>query len=147
MLTNWSSIFSLFLSHDHVILHLHFTTMTILLDCQPHSISAAYTLPIVIYLKLTGLCIVLPSTFRYIIKDRVYRSGFSLALILLDSAAAAQNLQMFSHQAPVHLQIFKVVQHLHLYWLLGINKYNCCWFQATGPSNHHGQKSKPYSHS
>ena len=36
--------------------------------CQPHSGSAAYTLPIVIYFQLTGPCIALPLTLWYIIR-------------------------------------------------------------------------------
>ena len=52
--------------------------------CQPHSGSAAYTLPIVIYFKLTGPCIALPPISRYIIRIG-YMDWVSLALILLDS--------------------------------------------------------------
>ena len=52
--------------------------------CQPHSVSAAYTLPIVIYFQLTGPCIVLPLTFQYIIRIGCMDWVF-LALISLDS--------------------------------------------------------------
>ena len=66
MLTNLCSIFSFFLCHNCVLLHLRFVIMTFLLTVSPTLVPLLTHSLLLSIFKLTGPCVILPLTDKYI---------------------------------------------------------------------------------
>ena len=76
MLTNLCSMFSPFLSHDHVLLHLHFAIMTILLTVSP-TLVLLLTHSLFCYLFLANWSVHSPALNLQVYSwDRMYGLGF-----------------------------------------------------------------------